>query len=347
MLAVVDLALMEAIALTLMGAWLVVIGGVFVLSGRVDRASSLLLVLAGAYAILWQEPTLLGFGPESVFHVSLAQPVFLFLLSGAVFLWAYWLFQEHVGMLEEASEDLSDALTVERTLIDILSHDLRNHLTTAQTRLSQVDRGVPYEEHAPQISRSLDRIETTIANSLLYSRLTVGKNLETEPLNLVDLSQAALETLDAQAHSEGITLELDAPRRIEAEVTPLLQHAVENLVANAIKFSPAGSQVTVRVAAHDGTARIQVEDDGPGLPSERAEELFERFSRGEGEVEDGAGLGLAIVERLARIHDGTVNATSTPSGGTRIDLTLPSHPEQPINERPRPRRLVSIPEGSP
>lgn len=342
--------MLEAVALTIMGAWLVVLGGGFFFRHYVDRASSILLVIAGAYAILWQEPTLLGYAGDEVFHVGLAQPVFLLFLSAAVFLWAYWLFQQHVEMLETVTEDLSEALTLEKTLLDILSHDLRNPLTVVHTRLAAVASGrSSYEEQAEPIQDSLLRAERIIDNSLVYSRLTTDGELETEPIDLRELAESALDGFELEAELNGVKLELDAPELVEAEVTPLLQHAFENLLDNAIKYSPAGEPVRLGVDSHDGFARVWVEDRGPGLARGDQERLLHRFERDRMGDEEGSGLGLAIVRRLTEAHDGTVRIEKNEHGGATVTLWLPrdADPVTDADDLSLPPKATLPPGGPP
>ncbi len=320
-----------------MGAWLIVLGGAFFFNPETDRATAVLFAMAGVYAVLWQEPALVGYTADEFFHVSLAQPVFLFFLSAAIFLWAYWLFQRHVEMLEDTSEELSEALVVEKTLLDILSHDLRNPLTILKNRLAAVANGhASYEEHAEGVEGSLQRAERIIDNSVLYSRLSSDGSIQTEPLDLTRLTEDALDTVHGASAEDAARVEFDAPGPIPVEVTPLIQHAIENLVDNALKHSPEDHPVSVRLSTAGGTARIVVEDHGPGLSPEERERLFERFQRGDEPHADGAGLGLAIVRRLVDLHDGRLSIEDTPGGGARVVLELPRHqPTQRRSARPQ------------
>lgn len=336
--------------MTIMGAWLVVLGGGFFFNPEMDRATAILLAFAGAYAMLWQEPALIGFAADQFFHVSLAQPVFLFFLSAAIFLWAYWLFQRHVEMLEDVSGELSEALTVEKTLLDILSHDLRNPLTVLHTRLAAVTNGhATFEDQADGFESTLLRAERVIENSVVYSRLASKGDLETEPLDLTRLTEDVLADVETHAALKDVELELDTPGPIEVEVTPLIQHALENVLDNAIKYSPEGEAVHVRLATGDRTAKITVEDHGPGLDPADRERLLERFERGEAPTTDGSGLGLAIVRRLVDVHDGTLTIDGTGDGGTAVTIELPRHlPADPDDPHTTPTtRPAASPGGLP
>lgn len=318
-----------------MGAWLIVLGGGFMLWPRVDRASALFLAIAGVYAILWQEPTLLGYTSEELFHVGLAQPVFLFFLSGAVFLWAYWLFQEHVEMLEETTGDLEDTLEIERTLLDILSHDLRTPLSVISTQLDLLERGDGTEGAFSRIHSALVRADRIIENSIIYSSLPPVDGNERARMDLRAIVDGVVEELEPMADHHRVGVRVEGPETVPAQLTPLFQHAVGNVIDNAIKYTPEGGQVHVRLDETEGTVELSIADDGPGMDPALVERAFERFERGTDDGE-GSGLGLAIVRRLVDLHDGEMDVETGPEEGTtvRIRLPRPSQPEPPPGTSP-------------
>lgn len=320
-----DLALLEAIAITIMGAWLIVVGGGFVLRSEGDRASSILLAIAGVYAILWQEPAILGIQPDEFLHVGLAQPVFLFFLSGSIFLWAYWLFQQHVEELEDVTDALESSLTLERTLLDIISHDLRSPLTVARNRLAALTDHGSGPREAAAIRRSLDRAERIIEDSVLFSELATEGQVEFEDLDMRLLAERAVENLRPHAEARDVDVELEAPARVPARVSPIVQHAIENLLDNAIKFTPEGGAVRVVLTVGDDTVAFQVSDQGPGIDPENIEDLFERFERGDCAPAEGVGLGLSIVRSIVDVHDGKIDV-ETDGHGTTIAVELPCRP---------------------
>lgn len=325
----VDLATLEAVFLVGMGGGLIVLGGAFLLGRRtVDRVSAVLLALAGVYAILWQQPALLGVG--EALHVAVAQPVFLLLLSGAVFLWTYWLFERHAERLEEAHADLAEALSLERTLVDVLSHDLRNPISAAQLDIQALKRKRPSlaEELAP-IEEEIERAADVMTDGLVFSRLsTPTGDLPTELLDLADVVATAVDSGRERAAERDVTIELDGPEHLPIQGSPLLQQAIENLVDNAVKFSPRAGKIEVELEGGADAARITVLDEGPGMPTDDRGELFQRFQQGD-DGPLGAGLGLAIVQRLVDLHDGDVEIRGEAEDGTRIEIRLPRDAESP------------------
>ncbi len=321
-----DLALLESLFLLTMSGWLIVLGGAFLLSQRtVDKVSAVLLMLAGVYAILWQQPTLLGFGEH--FHVALAQPVFLLLLSGAVFLWTYWLFERHVQRLEGALDDLEGALSLERTLLDVISHDLRNPLAEAHLDIQQLAQQTPQiEDRVAGIEDRIRQAGEVIENTLVYSRLASQQDAPPRSYqDITDQVERAVRNCRRGAQAAGIQVEVEAPASLIIEASPLLGRAIENLLDNAIKYGPEGSTVAITVEEGPEDITIAVGDEGPGIPPEDRERLLDRFSR-EPRDEDGLGLGLAIVHRLVELHGGALTIGESRMGGALVEVSLPLSP---------------------
>ena len=100
---------------------------------------------------------------------------------------------------------------------------------------------------------------------------------------------------------------------------------LNNLIDNAIQYTPAGGRVTVRIRQQDGRVTLEVEDDGPGIPVDERERVFERFYRMPGGAPEGCGLGLAIVREIVQGHHATVSVQSGAGGrGTCMSVTFPS-----------------------
>ena len=114
-------------------------------------------------------------------------------------------------------------------------------------------------------------------------------------------------------------------------VKTLFEQAIVNLVDNAIKYSPAGTEVEIRCAEEKGMAKISVSDQGPGIPSEHLPRIFERFyriDRARSRKLGGTGLGLAIVKHIMKVLGGTVTVESRPGKGSTFVLAINSHHEE-------------------
>ena len=166
---------------------------------------------------------------------------------------------------------------------------------------------------------------TKLASDLLdLTRLDAGRlTVAREPVDLQGLAEALVEEFGpaAQVGEHELRLELDGAAVAEADELRTLQIG-RILVENALLHTPAGTPVRVRASTRDGRARLEVEDEGPGVAAESREQLFERFFRLDGTRASGSGLGLAIAKELAELMQGSVELDSRP-GRTVFSLALP------------------------
>jgi len=144
------------------------------------------------------------------------------------------------------------------------------------------------------------------------------------PLETLDLAEVARQVLAdsapfALSRRTEFALDAEAPVPLRGDRTALAV-LVRNLADNAVRYSPPGSRVELRVARQDGAALLQVDDAGPGIPPEERERVFDRFYRRADQDEPGTGLGLAIVRGVARQHGATVALGDSPLGGLRVTV---------------------------
>jgi signal transduction histidine kinase len=158
---------------------------------------------------------------------------------------------------------------------------------------------------------------------LQYGRL----ELERSPVDLRTLVQQAIDSARPRAQAAAVELHLetvDVPR-IQGEPAKLAQ-LIDNLVSNAIKFTPRDGRVGVRLTARDTMIRIEVSDTGIGIPDAERERLFERFFRAQSALEQqiqGTGLGLYISKAIVDAHGGRIGVDSAPGEGTTFVVELP------------------------
>ncbi|MCX3063196.1 sensor histidine kinase [Streptomyces beihaiensis] len=223
-----------------------------------------------------------------------------------------------------------------RQFVADASHELRTPLASIRGYAELTRRG--REETGPDTRHALGRIESEahrmtglVEDLLLLARLDAGRPLSYEP---TDLSPLVVDVLsDARVAGQGHRwrLELpDEPAPVLADSARLHQVLV-NLLANARTHTPPGTTVTARVHRHGRWVRLDVQDDGPGIPPELLPHVFERFARGDSSRSRKAGstgLGLAIVQAVAAAHGGAVTVESAP-GRTVFTVHLPVYQEQP------------------
>jgi signal transduction histidine kinase len=221
-----------------------------------------------------------------------------------------------------------------RFFIGAIAHDLRTPLFALRGYLEGLDQGLAGspEKAAAYVAvcrQKADQLDRLVADLFAYTRAEyLEQSLQPEALDLGTLLRHALAGARAQAQANGITLELDGSRAACRAIgdAHLLERAVENLLGNALRYTPAGG--TIRVGWHQEGDRIvfTVADTGPGIAPQDLPHLFEPLYRGESSRNrqtGGAGLGLAIARRVLRAHGGDLVAANRPGGGAEFTGWLP------------------------
>lgn len=205
------------------------------------------------------------------------------------------------------------------------AHQLRTPLSGLQTQIDlAAGEGAfnGHEERLAQIDHALSRQARLLGQLLAYARAervgTLVSAFETVQLNRLVEESASLFLDAALAKDIDLGFEI-APCSVDG-LPWMLQEALSNLVDNAIRYTPRGGVVTVRCGVGAGQPFLEVEDSGPGIPEEYRERIFERFFRIPGMSGDGCGLGLAIVDEIAKLHAAKVSLAHAPSGGLRVSI---------------------------
>ena len=191
----------------------------------------------------------------------------------------------------------------------VISHDVRNPLNVAQGRATLLAEQVE-SEHLDPLLEALNRVEAIVADTLTLARQ--GDTIaETEAISLTDLVGKCWATVD----TAGATIEITDDVSVQGD-PDRLHHVFENLFRNAVEHG--GPDVSVRVGRH-GERGIYVEDDGPGIPAERREEVFEP---GHTSMSGGTGFGLTIIKRIVEAHGWAVSVTEGTDGGARFEIEM-------------------------
>jgi PAS domain S-box-containing protein len=238
--------------------------------------------------------------------------------------------------LAERNEQLEQADRLKDEVISVVSHDLRTPLTSIMGYLELALGEEPYGELSDErrdfllvAQRNAQRLHRLVEDLLFVSRLRSGRGgLELEPHDVAALARDAVENALPTAAAGAIALEADCPDEVMAVVDAhRVSEAVENLLSNALKFTPPGGRVDVGVNADAESVAIRVADTGVGVGGEDLAHLFDRFFRTSSAASvPGAGLGLSIVKAIVDAHDGLIAVDSTPGAGTTIELSLPRSP---------------------
>ncbi|MGI4840371.1 MAG: sensor histidine kinase [Janthinobacterium lividum] len=221
---------------------------------------------------------------------------------------------------------LQSLIGSQRQLLRDVSHELRSPLARLRIALALAERAEAQQREAlwPRLTRECDRLEDLISEILALAR--------------VDAEHASAETVDvnmllggvrkdAQLSAADIDVRIDAQPGLTLQGWPMLvERAVDNLLRNALRFSPADRPVEINARLRNGQIEITVRDHGPGVPIEHLAQLGEPFFRAPGQTSAGHGLGLAIARRAAERHGGSLQLSNHPAGGFVAKLELPLEP---------------------
>lgn len=217
-----------------------------------------------------------------------------------------------------------------REMVSNVTHELSHPITAigllADTLLNVATREKPkrIRKMATDIRREADTLTQLVQEMRDLSLIESGQMpIRLTPAALNPLVEATIEQLQPLADSKNQVIDLDSPDEcivLADEVQ--VQRAIKNILHNAIKFSPDESHIRVQVTKTDTEAIIAVRDNGPGIPEEDVQRIFERFFQVDRARREGTGLGLAIVRHIARAHGGRTWATSTTGQGATLYFAL-------------------------
>lgn len=218
---------------------------------------------------------------------------------------------------------LQSLIGSQRQLLRDVSHELRSPLARLKIALALAERAEPEKRETfwPRLTRECDRLEALIAEILELARVD-AEHAHAEPVDLNAVINNVCK--DAQLSAPEQPLLVDAPPGLELQGWPtLVERALDNLVRNALRFSPEGQPIEVTATREAEQIQLSVRDHGPGVADEYLEQLGEPFFRAPGQTAAGHGLGLAIARRAAERHGGSLQFGNHPQGGFVATLVLP------------------------
>jgi signal transduction histidine kinase len=238
--------------------------------------------------------------------------------------------EEMLRSLDAARAERETAMQKQREFVADASHELRTPLTSvlANLELLQASLGTPDQAEDREIVdsalRSSRRMSRLVADLLLLARADAGRAAPHRPVDLSDVVTDAASELEPVAGDHEISV--SAPRGLEIDgARDELHRLVLNLMENALRHTDPGTAVEASVERVNGEVVLAVEDDGPGIPPEMHEKVFERFFRGEGDRSGSSGLGLSIVRAVADSHHGRVTLEPPLDGrGARFVVRFPA-----------------------
>ena len=230
-------------------------------------------------------------------------------------------------MLDRVQRGVDD----QRRLVADTSHELRTPLAAMRAEL---DVSLRADELSPasrevleSVREEVDRMSAMVEDLLALAQVDEGvRATDPESVDLAAVAARAARRLGALADRRGVAIPAGGPPAEVHGDPERLEHALRNIVDNAVKYSPAGGEVVVRSFAANGHAGVTVSDDGPGIPGDQRELIFERFYRVDSSrtrATGGTGLGLAIAHEVIAAHGGSIDVTARDPHGSVFTITLP------------------------
>lgn len=207
-------------------------------------------------------------------------------------------------------------------LLTAIGHDLRTPITRMRLRAEFMED----EEQRAKMLQDLDEMEAMVSATIAFGRIA-SPNEPVSPIDLAELLRTVLDEASDAAPEIADRLRYEGPDHWTVRVRPqAFKRALTNLVSNAVKYGNCCQIRLLRPSRDGGTLRIEVNDEGPGIPAEHMNRLLQPFQRMEtsrNRETGGVGLGLAIARDIARAHGGDLILGNRPEGGARVTLTLP------------------------
>lgn len=240
--------------------------------------------------------------------------------------------RRHELLVRAQLRELAELQALKDDLVSLMVHDMRNPLTGLIANLDMLSGElsqdpVQAQEDAAEALQLAHRLRTLLDEVLQVRMLEEGElRLQLERVPLAEVTREAAETLQGEARARNVELSLASAEDPVAPIDrKLARRCVENLIANALKYSQAGDRVEVNVLTESRGVRIDVADRGPGVPEEAKKTVFERFGSVQARRDNrrGFGLGLYLVSLALAAHGGSAAVVDRPGGGSVFQLIFP------------------------
>ena len=226
------------------------------------------------------------------------------------------------------ADRINEMMSSQRQLVSDVSHELRSPLARLRIALELAERSENPQSMLAKIEKEASELEQLVSSLLSLSRMESGQSvLEKQMVMLCPLIQKIIDDANFEGEATQRRVVLETCEDIELLLDPvLIQSAIENVIRNALRYTPEGGKVTVRSINTGNNIEIIIDDEGPGVAKDKLDRLFEPFTRVD-EARDrdsgGYGLGLAITGKTMLAHGGKAHAENLPQGGLRVTLILP------------------------
>ncbi len=227
---------------------------------------------------------------------------------------------------DRMADRIASLMAAERRLLGDVSHELRSPLARLSVAVELARSGDNLEMALNRIQREADRLNALVGELLQVTRAEMDpRSRKQDRIRIDELIGGIVEDSRIEADARNVSLAFEnPPEAILHGDSELLRRAVENIVRNAIRYAPAGTQVDVTLDVNPGRVKIAVRDHGPGVPEETLPRLFDAFYRVDSDrnrLSGGVGLGLAIARRAVELHNGFLRARNA-DPGLRVEIEL-------------------------
>jgi signal transduction histidine kinase len=237
--------------------------------------------------------------------------------------------------IEANIEEMKSLENLRRELIANVSHDLRTPLAIMQGYVETLlmKENLPAAErrrHLQTVFDSSEKLSRLIAQLFEYSKLEARQiQPQKEPFFIGELAQDISQKYQVLAQQKAIRISLDQPQKLPLVFADLalVERVLQNLMDNALKFTPAGGEVKITLRETDNNVEVRISDTGPGIPESEQSAIFERYRKASAEDSrtGGAGLGLAIVKKILELHDTGIRVQSRLNEGAAFVFQLPAY----------------------
>ncbi|MBV7494160.1 two-component sensor histidine kinase [Pseudomonas sp. PDM24] len=228
---------------------------------------------------------------------------------------------------DRMANQLKLLVEAQQHLLHDISHELRSPLTRMQAAIGLLQQDPARLEMVERIERESVRMDTLIEALLTLARMQGRpESIEREPIDIVEMLSVIVEDAQFEAQMKGCRVSLQAcPAFVSRVSGELLYRCFENVIRNAVRYTKPNTAVVVvaQINLDADYLTVQITDRGPGVESERLQDIFHPFERGLNEASAGFGLGLAIASRAVEIHGGTIMARNESSSGLTVEISLP------------------------
>lgn len=244
-------------------------------------------------------------------------------------------FNEMADTIKKNVEEIKSVDVLRRELIANVSHDLRTplaiingYIETLQIKGDQLSEEEK-EKYLDIIKGSSEKLSKLVAQLFEYSKLEAEQvKPEKEPFPITDLAMDLIAKYQILAEEKKISISMDAKGSIPLVFADigLVERVIQNLLDNALKFTPKGGKIGLSISASDQDVQVQVSDTGPGINESDQKLIFDRYRQSRRQSRsDGVGLGLAIVQKIVELHNSSIQVISKPNQGSIFQFSLPSY----------------------